>query len=280
MFFFWIAALILALGGAGLWWADRRFKQLWQGEVQALFAAAQPLPRTYHESDLAGLPDPVQRYLRRCLPDGQPYIQYTRLRQRGGLRLKPDAKWMPMAAQQYFTAEPPGFVWVTRVRMMGLPIVGRDSYAGGRGQMLIKLLAALAVVDAHGPKIDAGAFIRLAGEFMWFPTAFLPGECIRWEAVDDSSARVLVCDGDLRITLTMQFDAAGDLLSVTSDERYQGDEPQPTRWIAHVFRYDTFQGVRVPVEAEVGWEDAEHGYWAYWRATLYDVEHNVPALFG
>ena len=46
--------------------------------------------RVYHESQLAGLPAPVQRYFRHVLREGQPYLRGLRLRHGG--QFKTDLK--------------------------------------------------------------------------------------------------------------------------------------------------------------------------------------------
>jgi hypothetical protein len=105
------------------------------------------------------------------------------------MRTGPDKPWMPVVAEQYFSVNPPGFVWSVNARMKGvLPIAGRDRYADGHGHMLIKLASLLTVADGVGAEIDQGAMLRYLGEIVWFPSAAL-SDSVSWEAIDERSAR-------------------------------------------------------------------------------------------
>ena len=50
-----------------------------------------------------------------------------------------------------------------------MAVVGRDKYVNGRGEMLIKILGLLPVVDARGPEMDQGTMLRYLAEMTWFP---------------------------------------------------------------------------------------------------------------
>lgn len=60
------------------------------------------------------LPPPVRRWLAASGSVGRARVKTVRLKQRGELRTSPDAAWMPAVAEQYFSTEPPAFVWSMR----------------------------------------------------------------------------------------------------------------------------------------------------------------------
>ena len=186
---FWLlfaVAAVWALTAA----ATRRFQHRIDGEARALLAAAGgSAARAVEAQELEKLPPPVRRWLEASGTVGHPRATTVRLKQRGELRTGPDKPWMPVAAEQYFSVDPPGFVWSVNARMMGvLPIAGRDRYADGHGHMLIKVASLLTVADGVGPEIDQGAMLRYLGEIVWFPSAAL-SDAISWEAIDERSAR-------------------------------------------------------------------------------------------
>ncbi|MGW8225415.1 MAG: DUF6544 family protein, partial [Anaerolineales bacterium] len=142
------------------------------------------------ESMLAGLPDPVQRYMLYTGVVGRQWINTVILKQSGRFRQALDRPWMPMAARQVYTIYPPSFVWEARFKVMGLPLLhARDEYKSGRGHMYGKLAGIKTVFDVRGEQLDQAALLRYLSEMIWFPTAFL-GENITWQAVDDNSAEV------------------------------------------------------------------------------------------
>jgi hypothetical protein len=72
---------------------------------------------------------------------------------------------MPLTAEQYYTVNPPGFIWIAAVRTAGLPVVRvRDAYRNGRGAMLVKAGSLLTLADATGPEMDQGAMMRYLNE--------------------------------------------------------------------------------------------------------------------
>lgn len=260
---------------------NRRFQREIDAEIDALFQAGAAGPeKPFSYDDMAGLPEPVQRYIRRCVKDGQRLICSARLKQTGHMRLSPGQRWKPFSAEQYFTIYPPAFIWRTSMRFLPLIwVAGRDRYAAGEGHMLIKLLSTIPIADARGPKIAVGAFVRCLAEMMWFPTALVNNPGLDWQAVDANTARLVGRDRGIAGALTFHFDANGDIELLTSESRYlNADDAQPTKWYVHIRRYGEFDGVRLPVEVELAWEP-HTGYYTWWRGTLTNLEFNVPERY-
>ena len=69
---------------------------------------------------LQDLPKPVQRYMAYTGVVGKPWINTVRVKQVGRFRLGQDRPWMPMRAVQYYTTNPPGFVWKARFKDKGV----------------------------------------------------------------------------------------------------------------------------------------------------------------
>lgn len=76
--------------------------------VEELLAESkQSSKAVFSYKDLNGLPEPVQRYLIKVIPEGQPYVKTVYLRQRGEFRLGDEtARWKSFKATQHFTVEP------------------------------------------------------------------------------------------------------------------------------------------------------------------------------
>jgi hypothetical protein len=77
--------------------------------------------------------------LRRSNVIGKEKVSTVHLKQKGRMRNKPDAKWMDFEADQYFITSTPGFIWKASIDAGNfITIAGRDKYATGQGNMLIK----------------------------------------------------------------------------------------------------------------------------------------------
>ncbi len=108
------------------------------------------------------LPEIVQKWMRNSGVIGREKIVTVRLMQKGEMKTKPEGKWMPFTATQYFDVENPAFVWSTEVDFMPMVnMVGRDKFINGEGAMLIKLANIIPVVDeGNNEKINPSAMIR------------------------------------------------------------------------------------------------------------------------
>src|SRR5580765_778270 len=166
-----LVALAVALVAA----VGRRFRHRIDDEARALLSGARGSAAGVVEAkDLGDLPAPVRRWLTASGVVGHARATTVRLRQRGEFRTAPDKPWMPVVAEQYYSVDPPGFVWSVDARMMHvLPIAGRDRYAGGHGHLLIKAASLISVADGAGPEIDQEALLRYLGEIVWFTSAAL-----------------------------------------------------------------------------------------------------------
>jgi len=259
--------------------ATHRFKSQVGDEVRGLLATATDAELAMVRSvDLQHLPAPVRVWLERSGIVGKSRARTVRLRQRGEMRTSPDQAWMPARAEQYFTVEPPGFVWSVDVTMFGvLPVVGRDSYSGGKGHMQIQAAALVNVVDATGPKIDQGTLLRFLGEIVWFPSAALSPR-ISWQPVDQTTAQATLSFGGVSASALFAFDERGRFSNLRA-ERYlgSGDAATLEEWLVPATEWRVVRGVEIPVRGEVVWK-LETGDFSYYRWEIEDVEYDASAF--
>jgi hypothetical protein len=273
-----LLAVLLAVAAVAI--ATSSFRRQVDGEARALLAGARTTSgKTLEAADLQGLPPPVRRWLETSGAVGQPIADTVRLTQRGEMRPALDKPWMPVAAEQYFTVDPPGFVWRVSARMKGLPIAGRDRYAGGHGHMLIKVASLVKVADATGPEIDQGTLLRFLGEIIWFPSAAL-SPAITWEAIDASHARATMRHAGVTATAVFGFDGRGRFASLTAD-RYltSGGRSRLEKWVIPTTGWRVVRGIELPVRGNAIWKLPE-GDFDYYRWEILDVEVNPPGLNG
>lgn len=252
-----------------------RFKRNTNDRVRTLFAEAEQKERVVRPEMLHGLPEPVQRYLRYSGIVGKPLVSSVRLRQEGRIRQDEDSPWMPFKAEEYYTVSPPTFVWQAGARVAGLPLMRiRDSYAAGRGRMFITAGGLVTVGDMQGAEMDQGSMMRYLNEMMWFPSAFF-SDYIRWEAIDDSSARVIMSDHGHQISAVLTFNDDGRLTNF-SGERYRdtGDgRSELVLWSTPISEYGEFDGIRIPVRGCGVWH-LEAGDLTYIELEILEVAYD------
>jgi hypothetical protein len=266
----------LAVIGAGLA-GDRAFTRLVQRDVQALRAGAAPgRAGVVTEGMLADLPEPVRRYLRYAGVVGKPFPGAVRLRQKGKMRLAPGQPWIPLDAEEYYSVQPPGFVWAGWARLGPLAVArARDMYAGGEGRMLVKVASLWPVADASGEQMDKSGMMRYLSEMIWFPAAFL-GDNISFAAVDDRSARVTLTDQGQTATGTLFFDEQGRLTGFVGDRYRTPASSNPETWSTPITGYGEFEGLRLPARGKAAFK-LPGGDFDYIDVTVTDVHYDTGA---
>jgi hypothetical protein len=266
---------VVTVGVGSLLWRRATARQLDLLADQARMQRAGAIA-AFREGDLLSLPAPVARYFAFAMRGGQRRIRTARIRWTGEMRLRPDAEWRAITADQHFTTHPAGFVWDARVAMMPVtPVRVRDSYVGGEGRMLGRLGGVIPVVDAGGTReLAEGALARWLGEAVWFPTALLPGGGVTWAPVDDSTARATVTDGAWSVSADFHFAPDGAVTRMTAMRwRDVNGQGVLTPFEGRYASYQRRHGVMIPTSAEVAWI-LPAGRFAYWRGrpTMIDYD--------
>jgi hypothetical protein len=205
------------------------------------------------------MPAPVQRHFRAVLKDGQPMIASVKVAHAGQFSLgETEAKWVPFTSSQAVVTRRPGFAWDARMRMApGINVFVHDAYVAGEGILHATLLGLVTLANMRGtPEAAQGELMRFFAEAVWYPTALLPSQGVRWEAVDNTSAKATIWDGDVTVTLLFRFNDDGLIGSVRAEARgrFVNDAVVPTPWEGRLWRYELRYGMRIPLEAEVAWQ--------------------------
>lgn len=260
--------LIFVISGLGFKAAVRR-------EVKELIRLSKDSERrTVTESDLESLPAVVQRYLRYTGTLGRDRARVMRIQQRGSLRLAPRAGWRSFTAEQYYSTDPVAFVWSARVKLGPFTLLrAMDSYRRGKGRMVGKLMSTIPVVEGRGKEMDQGSLLRFLNEMMWFPSVYL-SDAIRWEGIDDRTARATIKDGHIEATATIHFDEEGKLVDFEAP-RYRSTDTgfEMTPWSTPISGYRTFDGMRLPGEGPGVWKLDDDDF-TYIEIELTEVEVN------
>lgn len=221
------------------------------------------------------LPPAVIKWLETSGVVGKPKISYGHLKQIGKMRTSPDGKWMAFKAQQLVNLESPAFIWDTEVEMAPLiTLHGRDKMINGEGEMLIKLLSLVPVVnDGPGEKMNTGAMLRFLGEICWFPSAAL-SENITWLETGRYTAKATLRIRQTEVSGEFTFNGAGDLESFEALRYYGGgEEARQEKWFIKAFEYREFSGYRIPSKSSVTWKLPE-GDFTWLNLEITSLEFN------
>jgi hypothetical protein len=261
--------------------ASMYFNSMVNKEVKTVFARMPHSDNTVITATmLTGLPPVIQKWLTHSGVIGKQKINTVRLKQKGTLKLKPDGKWMPFEASQYFTIEAPAFVWKAEVAMMPLvTLYGRDKLEDERGELLIKALSLFPVAkDGNNDKVNSASLIRFLSETSFFPTAAL-SNYIKWETIDALSAKAIMTCNRYTVSGIFTFTETGDLVSFAADRYYGGDEKATLeKWLITVTGYKYFNGIRIPYKNKVTWQ-LKTGDFTWADIELTEMEFNIPEVY-
>lgn len=276
-----ILLVILALTGVllvALVYGSVRWKSETARMHARLEAARRPIgSRKFNFDELNGLPEVVQRYLRKVLKDGQPMVSAVLITHSGTINMSATGEsWKPFTSTQRIIAQRPGFDWEARIGLApGLAVHVHDAYIAGEGILHASLFGLVSLANSHGtPDLAQGELIRWFAETAWYPTALLPGQGVQWIEVDHLSARATLKDGDTTATLLFRFDEGGLVQSMRAEARGRGVAGAviPTPWEGKWSHYEPRNGMLIPLYGEVAWVLPE-GPKPYWRGTIDSISY-------
>lgn len=213
-------------------------------------------PEIVTNADIEELPAPVQTWMQSNGIIGKPSISTARVHQKALMKMKPEQQdWHSAEALQYTTMNPPAFIWTVNMKMMPMiNIKGRDKYAEGKGEMLIKMNSLINVVNEKGTRVDEGTLQRFLGELVWYPSLAL-SPYINWEAIDETSAKATMTYKGTTGSGTFYFNEKGDFMKFVA-MRFMGNKADAKRhpWVLTVDDYAVFEGIKVPSKMKATWQ--------------------------
>jgi hypothetical protein len=274
----WIAMIgVLILVSFGIAAIYGRYR--WQSDTDKLRAKLTGgrrtiEPETYDQKEIESLPDPVQRFFQTVLKDGQAIVAAVKLSQQGQFNLNEmEDKWSPFTATQLVITQRLGFDWDARIQMApGVSAFVHDTYLLGEGSLHASLLGLFTVAKMHGaPENNQGELLRFFAEALWYPTALLPSQGVRWEAINDTSARATLIDDSTTVSAVFQFNAEGTIATFRADARYR-DKLTAMPWGGRFWEYSVRNGMLIPLNGEVGWEHPE-GIRLYFKGRITEIDY-------
>lgn len=118
--------------------------------------------------------------------------------------------------------------------------------------------------------------MRFFAEAAWYPTALLPSQGVRWDAVDEKSAKATLEDGDTKLTMLLTFTEVGLIDTVRAEARGRtvGGKVIPTPWQGRFWNYKQRAGMLIPLDGEVMWLLPD-GPKPYWRGHIDEIVYEL-----
>lgn len=263
-----IAARVAATTG-GLMALRTKFMR----EVTALGLPASPGPgcdlAPVTEADLEPLPGPARRYLRFMKVVGRPRDWSFRLGLLGRFRRSAGESWMACEAWQYNTRLALARVFHLKLRFFGVvPVIGRDTYAGGRGRMLIRLLDLITVGDGTGEAYDVGELVTYLNDGIMIAPSMLLVPEVRFGEVDEGAFDVSITDHGRTVRARVLLDDRGAPVDFETTDRFLADPHDASRvtrcrWTTPIAGWQEAGGRMLPTSGQAVWHPEGGPSFAY-----------------
>jgi hypothetical protein len=204
-----------------------------------------------------GLPAPVDRFYRTLYGDEVPIVDSAVITGRGTMRI--NGITLPARFRfSHVTGE--HYRHYIQNTIYGAPLLTvNEWFTDGTGRL------ELPFGDFQGSKIDQGGNLALWAEAVFMPSVWVTDPQVRWEPVDDRSARLLVPFGDETETFDVTFDADTGLLRRMESMRFKSETAAAkTLWVNEVLEWGEIDGRPTAISTTVGWAD-ERSPWARLR---------------
>ena len=230
------------------------------------------------DTDLATLPEPVQRYVRRSGAIGRPRVHDFRMTWTGRIRADASSEWMEFTADQVNTVDTPRRFFLMDATMKHLPVDVLHAFDENGATMRVKLLSTFPMVDAKGPELTRGETVTMFNDICLYSPGSLTLPFVTFEPIDDHAARGHFTLGANTISAELRFNDADELVDFISDDRTalspDGREYIPMRWTTPAHDYADVGSARVATRAEVRWNSGD-GPWTYGEFALDSLAYNV-----
>jgi len=243
--------------------------------------------RVVTDADIAGMPAPVQRYLRYVGVVGKPRVANYRMRFNGTLAQKAGAPPIKADVEQLSFADPSARLFLVHGWMMGIPMDAYHRYVGSAATFRVKLASLAQVVDSKGPELTRAETVTLFNDMCLIAPATLIDKRVNWETVDDTTAVAQFTNSGNTISATLTFDPeTGALRDFVSYDRERpedrnliglppSDNPADRMWWSTpISEWGAVDGIKLPVKAVAIWHGPGKEF-AYGDFEIVEAEYNI-----
>jgi hypothetical protein len=229
------------------------------------------------EAVLAAMPAPVRRYVVRSGAVGRPRPRNARVAFDALMWSKPGAKPMRASSVQYNFFDRPARLFTMKARMYGLPVRALHLYREESATFRVRVASLVNVVDLEGDGISRAETVTVLNDMCFFAPGALADPRVAWEVVDDRTAVAHFTNGPHRVSATLLFNDADELVDFWSDDRPEGGAGvlRPMRWSTPIDDYRDVDGRHLARHGLAVYAYPE-GPFTYGDFTIRSIEYDVP----
>jgi len=179
---------------------------------------------------------------------------------------------------QFFTE--PTRIYLLKLKMFGLPVIGLHTYANAAASMLIKLGGLITVADGRGEEINKGETVTVFNDMCLLAPASLIDVRLKWKVINEQTVKAYFNNNGYTISAELIFNDKGQLINFISDDRFYsptGETYQKVRWSTPVNEYKEINGMMLATYGEAVWHFPEGNY-CYAKINIKEIEYNCSDL--
>ena len=195
------------------------------------------------------LPAPVERFYQKIYGDEIPVINSAVITGRAAMKIR----GITFPARFRFTHEAgQNYRHYIEATWFGFPIMKvNERYLEGISRMELPF-----GVTEGELKINQAANLGLWSETIWLPAYFLTDNKVRWEAVDEVTAFLVVPFEESSERFLVRFDPKTSLIKMLESMRYRdAKDASKILWLNEITEWNTVNGYTIPKRAALTWFD-------------------------
>lgn len=210
----------------------------------------------FSETDIAGLPLPVQKYFRNCGYIGTEKMSYIRIAYKDvDFSFGKDRASTKIDYTQYNFVNQPNRIACINSSMYGVPFEGLDAYIDGSGSMKGVLARFFTLFYQTGDAMDRSSLVTFLSECLLIPAAALQ-DYIVWEGIDDQHARATISCYGISASGIFTFSDNGEMRSFSTNDREvatAGGGSEKVKWSVILSGYEEIDGIKKPTVYQAVW---------------------------
>ncbi|MEQ9378217.1 MAG: hypothetical protein RIG68_23705 [Imperialibacter sp.] len=257
--------------------AASNYEDQYKRDIKEGMASLTPAPQeTLSNTDIEGLPLPVQKYIRYSGAIGKPKVTHFKVAFEGVLRESDTADWMSFHSEQTNFMNTPTRLFFLNATMKHLPVAGYHRYTNGEAFMDIRLISMIRVAYETGREMGVSETVTFFNDMCVMAPATLIDSRVKWLAVRGNHVQASFTTDDITVSAWLYFNEDGQLINFISDDRYAREEDgsmERRQWSTPLKDYQDFNGHRVAAYADAVYQYPNKEF-CYGNFRTINVEYN------
>jgi hypothetical protein len=268
-----IILLVVIIG-----YANVSFHNNYQVDVQTALKQTKTMTASVlTELDIAGLPEPVQKYIRYAGYVGKPKVNNFKMEFSGGIRKNAQSEWMQFTTEQYNFVDASKRLFYMNATMNHIPLAGYHCFKNGIAYMDIRLLSMFKVQYMAGKEMNIAETVTFFNDMCCMAPATLIDKRIKWLEVKGNNVKVSFTNNNICISALLYFNDNGELINFVSNDRFALSDKSTMKqfpWSTPLKDYKVINGHKLASYAEMIYSYPE-GDFCYGTFKLKSIEYNA-----